>query len=99
MKAASKQAAKKVMIVDDERLVRIGLIKTVEWQRWNMEVVADAPNGIKAYELFLQHRPDLVITDIVMPGMDGIELCEKIKSVEPRTKVVFLSCHRDFHYA
>jgi two-component system response regulator YesN len=99
MKAARKQAAKKVMIVDDERLVRIGLIKTVEWQRWNMEVVADAPNGIKAYELFLQHRPDLVITDIVMPGMDGIELCEKIKSVEPRTKVVFLSCHRDFHYA
>ena len=57
--SSEETSAKKVMIVDDERLVRIGLIKTVEWQRWNMEVVARrTANGIKTYELFLQHRPD-----------------------------------------
>lgn len=64
-----------------------------------MEVVDDAPNGSLGWQKFEQHRPQLVITDIVMPEMDGIELAKKIKAAAPDTAILFLSCHRDFVYA
>jgi len=64
-----------------------------------MDVVSDAPNGRKAWDAFLEHRPQVVITDIVMPEMDGIELSRKIKEAAPDTKIILLSCHRDFEYA
>lgn len=89
----------KVMIVDDEVLVRKGLKAMVPWSRYGMEVVADAPNGRKGWEAFMQIQPELVITDIVMPEMDGLELCRRVKEQAPQTKVLLLSCHRDFTFA
>ncbi|MEW9104423.1 response regulator [Paenibacillus sp. S-12] len=89
----------KVLIADDESIVRRGLMATVNWERFNMAVVADAPNGQKAWEAFLLHEPEVVITDIVMPEMDGIELAKRIKEKAPQTRVLLLSCHRDFEYA
>lgn len=89
----------KVLIADDELIVRKGLMATVEWEKYNMKVIADAPNGQKAWELFEEHRPEIVITDIVMPEVNGIELARKIKQSSPATKILLLSCHRDFTYA
>ncbi|WP_342433221.1 response regulator [Neobacillus sp. FSL H8-0543] len=89
----------KVLIADDELIVRKGLISTVDWGKFGMEVIADAPNGQKALELFLQHSPELVITDIVMPEMNGMELARNIKQNSPATKILLLSCHRDFTFA
>lgn len=89
----------KVLIVDDEQLVRKGLRMTVDWGRHGMAVVGDAPNGILGWEKVVNHEPDIVITDIVMPEMDGIELAHKIRHRYPYVKVLFLSCHRDFAYA
>lgn len=89
----------RVLIADDEVIIRRGLISTVPWERYGMEVVADAPNGTRAWEAFLEHEPEVVITDIVMPGMTGIELIRRIKEYAPRTKALLLSCHRDFEYA
>ncbi|WP_331436876.1 response regulator [Paenibacillus sp. E194] len=89
----------KVLIADDESIVRRGLMATVNWSRFNMVVVADAPNGQKAWEAFLLHEPEVVITDIVMPEMDGIELAKRVKEKSPHTRVLLLSCHRDFEYA
>ncbi|GLI07415.1 hypothetical protein YDYSG_34450 [Paenibacillus tyrfis] len=89
----------KVLIADDEVIIRRGLISTVPWDKYGMTVVADVPNGSRGWEAFLEHRPDVVITDIVMPEMDGIELARKVKACEPRTKILLLSCHRDFEYA
>ncbi|NWQ39608.1 response regulator [Bacillus sp. EB106-08-02-XG196] len=89
----------KVLIADDELIVRKGLIATVEWEKFGMEVVADAPNGQKAWELFQQHSPEVVVTDIVMPEMNGIELARNIKQSSPTTKILLLSCHRDFTFA
>lgn len=89
----------KVIVVDDEYIVRKGLMATVNWQKYNMEVVADASNGQKGWEVFLEHSPEVVITDIVMPEQNGIELARKIKHAAPDTKVLLLSCHRDFEYA
>jgi two-component system, response regulator YesN len=89
----------KVLIADDELIVRKGLIATVDWGKFGMEVVADAPNGQKAWELYQEHLPEVVITDIVMPELTGIELAKKIKQSAPVTKILLLSCHRDFEYA
>ncbi|MEH7251592.1 response regulator [Neobacillus niacini] len=89
----------KVLIADDERIVRKGLIATVNWEKFGMEVIAEAPNGQKAWELFQKHAPDVVITDIVMPEMNGIELARNIKQNSPITKILLLSCHRDFTFA
>jgi len=89
----------KVMIADDESIVRKGLQATVPWEKYGMEVVADAANGRKAWEAFQLHRPQIVITDIVMPEMDGIELSRRVKQAAPDTRIVLLSCHRDFEYA
>ncbi|WP_223594343.1 response regulator [Neobacillus bataviensis] len=89
----------KVLLADDELIVRKGLIATVDWAKFNMEVIADAPNGQKAWELFQEHSPEVVITDIVMPEMTGIELARKIKQTSPAVKILLLSCHRDFTYA
>ncbi|WP_136608603.1 response regulator transcription factor [Paenibacillus dokdonensis] len=89
----------KVLIADDESIVRKGLRSTVPWEQFGMEVVADAPNGLKAWEAFLEYRPEVVITDIVMPEMDGIELSRKVKEAAQNTKIILLSCHRDFEYA
>jgi YesN/AraC family two-component response regulator len=89
----------KVMVVDDEYIVRKGLMATVNWKKYNMEVVADASNGHKGWEVFLEHTPEVVITDIVMPEQNGIELARKIKQAAPDTKILLLSCHRDFEYA
>lgn len=90
---------RKVIIADDERLVRVGLMHTVDWKRWDMEVVGNAPNGEIAWEMYEELQPDLVITDIVMPQMDGIQLATKIKAANPEAKILFLSCHSDFAYA
>jgi len=89
----------KVLIADDEVIIRRGLRSTVPWEKYNMEVVADAPNGARGWEAFLEHRPELIITDIVMPEMNGIEFARKVKEQAPQTKILLLSCHRDFDYA
>lgn len=89
----------KVLIVDDEQLVRKGLRMTIDWERHQMTVCDDAPNGRIGWQKFLEHRPHLVITDIVMPEMSGIELAQNIRKESPDTSILFLSCHRDFNYA
>ncbi|WP_163101093.1 response regulator transcription factor [Peribacillus alkalitolerans] len=89
----------KVLIVDDETIVRKGLMATVNWNKYGMKVIADAPNGKRAWEEFIKHQPEIVITDIVMPEENGLDLARKIKENHPQTKILLLSCHKDFEYA
>ncbi|MGO5052941.1 response regulator transcription factor [Lachnospiraceae bacterium LCP25S3_G4] len=89
----------KVMIVDDEMLVRIGIKSLIDWQSLGFEIVAEAGNGIVAYEKYLAHKPDVVITDIKMPKKDGIWLASKIKEDNQNTEIIFLTCYDDFSYA
>jgi two-component system, response regulator YesN len=89
----------KVAIVDDELLVRQGLISTIPWDRYGLEVVADFPNGLKALEAMDQVKPDVIITDIRMPKMDGLQLIKEIRVRYPSVITVILSCHIDFEYA
>lgn len=77
-------------------LVRIGLKNSIDWQKFGMQVVADAPNGQLAWEAALNDQPDLVLTDIKMPAMDGLELITKMKESGSRAKFVILTAHEEF---
>ncbi len=89
----------KVMIVDDEKYVRMGIKNDTDWALIGCEVVAEASNGEMAMELAGEFRPDLVISDIKMPKMDGIELAGKLLEKYPDTKVIFLTAYNEFEYA
>ncbi|NBD24145.1 response regulator transcription factor [Paenibacillus glycinis] len=89
----------KVMIVDDEWLVRQGLRQTIPWREMGCEVVAEALDGEEALALATLHEPDIVLTDIRMPRMDGLELARRIKRTHPEIKTIFLTGFDDFHYA
>ncbi len=89
----------KIMIVDDEMLVRIGVKSLINWQELGFEIVAEASNGQAAYEKYVAMKPDLVITDIKMPKQDGLWLAKKIKEYNPSTEIIFLTCYDDFSYA
>ncbi|PYI56373.1 response regulator [Paenibacillus flagellatus] len=85
----------KVMIVDDEALVRIGIKSCIEWEKYDMEFVGQAEDGVQALELIDAVRPDIVLTDILMPNMDGLELIGEIAARHPRVKTIVLSCHNE----
>ncbi|SCX07731.1 two-component system, response regulator YesN [Lachnospiraceae bacterium YSD2013] len=88
-----------VMIVDDEKYVRMGIKEETDWALIGCEVVAEAANGEEALEKAEATRPDLVISDIRMPKMDGIELAEKLIEKYPSIKVIFLTAYNEFEYA
>ncbi|MCR5278573.1 MAG: response regulator [Lachnospiraceae bacterium] len=89
----------KVMIVDDEKYVRMGIKSETDWSLIGCEVVAEASNGEEALALSEEARPDLVISDIRMPKMDGIELATKLLEKYPNIKVIFLTAYNEFEYA
>ncbi len=89
----------KVIIVDDEYLIRIGIKSTIQWEENGFLIVGDAANGEEAIKLYHETLPDIVITDIKMPKMDGLELTKRIKAINPEVKIVILSSHNDFIYA
>ncbi|MDF2653053.1 MAG: two-component system response regulator [Paenibacillus sp.] len=86
----------KVLIVDDDKLVRKGLIYTMPWDQFNMKVVGEANNGMKALEFLEQHEIDLMITDLAMPVMDGIELMRNVRSLYTHIWMVVLTFHQEF---
>ena len=67
----------RVMIVEDEDMIRKGLVFTIDWLSMDCVVVAEASNGQEGYERILEYKPDVVIADICMPFMDGIEMIQK----------------------
>lgn len=85
----------KILIVDDEALVRLGLRTIIPWEKYGYIIAAEASNGFEAMELAQQHRPDIVIADIVMPGMDGLEFIRRTKEILPSCKFIILSCRND----
>lgn len=86
----------KVLIAEDEMLVRVGLKNAIAWSEFGMTVIADVPNGQEAWEVYQREAPDIVITDIKMPVMDGMELIGRIRETDQTTKVVILTCMEDF---
>ncbi len=88
-----------VMIVDDEPVIKQGLLCFINWELLDCRVVCDAQNGISAKEKLASHAIDIVLTDIKMPGMDGLELSKFIHDNYPAVKVIILTAFADFSYA
>ncbi len=89
----------KVFLVEDEVVVREGLRKNIFWEQYGFSYAGDAPDGELALPLIRQIQPDLLITDIKMPFMDGLALIELVRKELPRTKIVIISGYDDFSYA
>lgn len=89
----------KVLIVDDERIIRFGITSMIRWSELGIELVGEASNGEEGLQLFKETTPDIVITDIRMSGMDGIEMMTRIKQIKPEVKFAILSGYQDFSYA
>lgn len=85
-----------VLIAEDELLVRLGLKNMVDWESAGMSVVADVGNGAEAWEAYQRLHPDLMIVDLKMPVMGGMELIERIRSQDRDTGIVILSCLEEF---
>lgn len=86
----------KVLFAEDELLVRMGLGNSIPWEKYEMELTALAENGIEAYELFQKIHPDILITDLRMEGMDGVELVKKVRQIDKECAIVVISCLDDF---
>lgn len=89
----------KVFITEDESIVREGLRDIVPWEKYGFEFVGDAPDGEMALPLIRRLRPDVLITDIKMPFMDGLALSSIVSRELPDTKIIILSGYSDFEYA
>ncbi len=90
---------KKVLIVDDEFLVRLGLKTTINWEAHGYVIIGEAANGKEALDLFGETDPDILITDIKMPVMDGLELIKNVKKIKKNIQVVILSNYAEFSFA
>ncbi|MEC0090637.1 response regulator transcription factor [Paenibacillus macquariensis] len=88
----------KVMIVDDDKLVRKGLISAMPWKDFDMEVVGEASNGQKALEFLESNAVDLLLTDLAMPVMSGLELIKRVRKEFTHIYIVVLTLHQDFEY-
>jgi two-component system, response regulator YesN len=89
----------KVLVVDDEKWVRQGIRTTVDWAKYKVEEVFEARDGEEALEIVRVHKPDLIITDIKMPHLDGLEFIEEVRKSNELAKVIFISGYGEFEYA
>lgn len=88
-----------ILIADDEEELRRAIIRKVNWEEIGFQVIGEAENGIEALELVEKLEPDLLLTDIKMPFISGIELARQVREVRPSTYIAFLSGFDDFGYA
>lgn len=89
----------KLLIVDDEEIIRMGIFNTIPWTNLAISQVKTAANGGEGLALFEQFHPDIILTDIRMPVMDGLELLDRVVQAGTGVKVIILSGYEDFGYA
>ncbi|MFC4102554.1 response regulator transcription factor [Paenibacillus xanthanilyticus] len=88
----------KALIFDDEYIVLEGLQRMIDWTQFGIEIAGTASDGLSALELFRQTQPDLILTDIRMPGMDGLQLIEQVLKEAPSTYCIVFSGFNEFEY-
>lgn len=89
----------KVFICEDESIVREGLRDMIPWEKYGFEFVGDAPDGEMALPMIRKLKPDVLITDITMPFMDGLSLSKTVTKELPDIKIIVISGYSDFEYA
>ncbi|WP_289183724.1 response regulator [uncultured Dubosiella sp.] len=87
-----------VLIVDDELIIRQGIEYMLNWEEEGFQIIGKAKNGEEALQIIEARHPDIVITDIEMPNMNGLELAEIIAKQHPEIQMIMLSAHQNFEY-
>lgn len=88
----------KAMLVDDEMLSVKMLEKLINWKQYGIDIVAEASDGLEAVEQFKKHQPNIVITDIRMPNLSGIEFIKKIREIDSEAEFILISAYAEFGY-
>ncbi|GAE32637.1 response regulator transcription factor [Alkalihalobacillus hemicellulosilyticus] len=89
----------KVLLVDDERMILEGISSIVDWKSQGVALIGAVKNGVEALEFIEREEPHIVITDITMPGLDGLQLVERGSNLYPNIKWILLSGFNEFEYA
>lgn len=89
----------RVVIIDDEPIIVEGLSRSVQWSKWDCEVVATANDGLEGQEIIRKTKPHMIFSDIAMPGLDGLKMVAAIKSEFENVEISILTGYRDFDYA
>lgn len=88
----------RLLIVDDNPVQIQSVIEFIDWAKYGITDISTAQNGSDGLKSFIAHKPDIVITDVLMPIMDGIEFQKKAKEIYPQSKFIFMSCYEDFNF-
>lgn len=88
----------KIMLVDDDLPFLKYLTQCIDWTSLQLVLCASTVSSVKAMQLFEQHLPDIVLLDIGLPQINGLELAANFQKIKPSLRIIFLTCHEDFHY-
>lgn len=89
----------KILFVDDDAIIRRSILTKIDWEANGWELIYTARDGMEALDFIKDNQPDIILTDIKMPGMDGIEMASIAKEYYPNIKFIFISGYKDFEYA
>lgn len=89
----------KILIADDEEIIRDGMRKLIDWNSLGLELVGAAENGKEAYDMIKKFSPDIAMIDINMPQIDGLKLCKMIKEEEINCEIIIVTGYDEFNYA
>lgn len=88
----------KVFLVDDEAIIRKGVKSIINWEELGCTVIGEASDGLEGMKKMEEMKPDIIVTDIRMPGVDGLDMIQDTKAVIPKSKIIILTGYRDFEY-
>lgn len=89
----------KVLLMDDDALVLDDLRTLIQWEYYGFTIIGEAKNGKEGLKIFYQQQPDLVIVDIYMPILNGLEFCQQVMNEKNPPKIILLTAYKDFEYA
>lgn len=89
----------RLIIADDEKIIREAIGKLINWQDYGIELIATCKDGIETFDMICDEYPDIVLTDIKMPGLDGLGLIKKVHEIDPDIEFIILSGYGEFEFA
>ncbi len=88
-----------MIVADDEKVIRESIVECIDWESLDVKIVASCNNGVEVMDAIMDESPDIVLTDIKMPGFTGLELIEKISKMDPDVEFIILSGYKEFDFA
>lgn len=88
-----------MIVADDEKVIRESIVECIDWESIDVKIVASCSNGVEVMDTIMDESPDIVLTDIKMPGFTGLELIEKISKMDPDVEFIILSGYKEFDFA